>query len=99
VTAADILRAAAHLIEDGTAVTAHGAIRIAVCGGPDEVCKPGRQFNTPLYEQARNTLAAHLPYPAGQNPERLLRRWSNATTRPDMVREMLAAADNADRSL
>jgi hypothetical protein len=98
VTAADILRAAALLIEQRIAVTAHGAIYIAVCGGPDEVCKPGRQFNTRLYEQARNTLAAHLPYPAGQNPERLLRRWSHATTRPDMVREMLAAADAVERN-
>ena len=92
-TTAAILRAAADLLEAGTAVTAHGAIHIAVCGGPDKVCEPGRQFDTRLYEQARNALAAHLPYPPGREPERLLRRWTQVTPRPDMVREMLAAAD------
>lgn len=92
---AGVLRAAANLIERGIFDTAHGAFVLAVCS--EQGIEPGQPIDTRLYEQASAALAAHLPYPPGQNPARLLRRWSQVTPPADMAREMRAAADNTDR--
>lgn len=94
----DVLRAAADLLDSGTAVTARGALYLAVCGGP-EGFQSNEPFDIALYEQARAALVAQLPYPPGQDPERLIRRWSQASSRDDMVRELLAAAASRDAAV
>jgi hypothetical protein len=86
VTAADILRAAAERIERGISKDAVEALAFAA-EAPWDV------------DEAMRVLAAHLRYGADRNPTTVLARWSARTVRADMVREMRAAADNADRSM
>jgi hypothetical protein len=93
-TTADILRRAADLTENGTAVTAAGALYLAVSG---QDFQAGQPFDTGLYEQAQTALAAHLGYATDRDPTRDLRRWSQLRTPAEIAVQMRAAADAAER--
>ena len=91
-TTADVLHRAAHLIETGSAITATGAIYLALALNQEGDYQAGQPLNANLYEQARRALAAHLGYATDRDPTRDLRNWSQLHTAAEMAREIRAAA-------
>lgn len=89
-TAADILNAAANLIETRKAIFPSSAILLAV-QAIDQV-QPGQPLRLTLYEQAINALAARLGYRRGRRPSLFLTRWTKQHTRDELVDALRGAA-------
>jgi hypothetical protein len=92
VTAADILRAAADLVE----ADADAWLLKAIDDAATEAATPD-QTREALFEAAIYALALYLRYDTSRMPSKALARWSTIRSREDMVREMRSAADATGR--
>lgn len=98
-TTSEILRATASLIEEWAVEKGHRANHapIAIRWVAGQLTSTEAQADA-LAKTAMRTLATHLTYGPDRDPETELTRWSRLRTPQQVIHELRAAADAAERN-